>query len=152
YIEPYLETKKPPELKPRTYIQVKRHLMNKAKPLHNLTPAALESGDDLRRLFEKVTKESGRTAANHMKSAVSAFVAWMIERGLMKTNPAGNITKHKSTKRDRVLSADELKMIWRALPSDEFGDICKLLLLTGNRRDEIGCLRWGEVKVDHILL
>ena len=35
--------------------------------------------------------------------------------------------------------------MWRALPAGEFGDITRLLILTGQRREEIGGLRWDEI-------
>ena len=35
--------------------------------------------------------------------------------------------------------------MWAVLGDDQFGDIVKLLILTGQRREEIGGLRWSEV-------
>ena len=50
--------------------------------------------------------------------------------------------------RDRVLTPDELKAIWKQCRDDDFGRIIRLLLLTACRRDEIGGLRWSEVDPD----
>ena len=47
--------------------------------------------------------------------------------------------------RDRVLTDDELRIIWQNCQDDDFGRIVRLLLLTACRRDEIGWLRWSEV-------
>jgi integrase len=51
------------------------------------------------------------------------------------------------TRRDRILSDDEIRLAWSAFDSIgwPFGPIGKLLLLTGARRDEIGAARWSEV-------
>jgi integrase len=38
--------------------------------------------------------------------------------------------------------------IWAALPADDYGDIVRLLMLTGQRREEIGALRWSEIDLD----
>jgi integrase len=46
------------------------------------------------------------------------------------------------------LTSDEIAIVWRALASDDFGDIVRLLLLTGQRREEIGGLLWREVDLD----
>ena len=54
--------------------------------------------------------------------------------------------------RDRVLTDQELAIIWRALEDDQFGAIIKLLLLTGARRTEIGSLRWDEVDLDAAII
>ena len=37
--------------------------------------------------------------------------------------------------------------IWNALGSDDYGDIIRLLILTGARRDEIGSLRRDEINI-----
>jgi integrase len=38
-----------------------------------------------------------------------------------------------------------LRDIWSALRDDAYGDIVRLLILTGARREEIGGLRWSEI-------
>ena len=58
------------------------------------------------------------------------------------TSPAGKA-------RERVLTEDELRVLWNALgDDDDYGDIVRLLTLTGCRRDEIGNLQWDEVDLD----
>ena len=51
----------------------------------------------------------------------------------------------KAGKRERVLSDDELVKVWQAAGGDAYGDIVKLLVLTGARREEITQLRWDEI-------
>lgn len=50
-------------------------------------------------------------------------------------------------RRERVLSDDEIRLVWQAFESIgwPFGPIGKLLLLTGARRDEAAALEWREV-------
>ena len=43
-----------------------------------------------------------------------------------------------------MLTQTELAEVWRAA-TGSFGDIIRLLVLTGQRRNEIGQLRWSEV-------
>ena len=47
-----------------------------------------------------------------------------------------------------MLSDAELKKVWRALPDGDFGDILKLLALTGCRANEIAQLRWSEIDLE----
>jgi integrase len=42
--------------------------------------------------------------------------------------------------------------VWAALGADQFGDILRLLILTGQRREEIGGLRWSEVDFERALI
>ena len=53
----------------------------------------------------------------------------------------------KERARDRVLSDDELRWLWRACEKIDwpFGPLVKLLLLTGQRRDEVATLQWSEL-------
>ena len=53
--------------------------------------------------------------------------------------------------RDRVLTKDEIAKVWTTLVGHQhchFLDIVHLLLLTGQRKNEIGELRWSEVDFD----
>jgi integrase len=77
---------------------------------------------------------------------VSRFLNWAAGEGLVETNAARHVNKFKeSGPRDRHLSNDEIRLLWRALPAGDFGDILRLLLLTGQREREISDLRWSEI-------
>ena len=54
--------------------------------------------------------------------------------------------------RDKVLTDAELAAIWKAAPASDYGRIVKLLMFTGQRRDEIGSLRWSEIDAPARLL
>ena len=50
--------------------------------------------------------------------------------------------------RERFLTEAELREVWRgSLPLGDYGRIIRLLILTGQRRDEIGQMQWNEVNV-----
>src|SRR5690606_2366163 len=52
--------------------------------------------------------------------------------------------------RDRILSEDELKRVWRATETIgwPFGPLVRLLLLTGQRRGEVASMRWSDIDLD----
>ena len=54
--------------------------------------------------------------------------------------------------RERVLTPLELAEVWMVLGTDDFSNIVRLLILTGQRREEIGGLRWGEVDFERGLI
>jgi integrase len=77
---------------------------------------------------------------------LSAFFAWAIREGLTEVNPVTGTGKaNEGNGRDRVLTEPELGALLRALGKDDFSDIVRLLMLTGQRREEIGGLRWSEI-------
>ena len=76
---------------------------------------------------------------------------WAIERDIIASSPCAGVkppTPEQS--RDRVLSDDELGNVWRAAHQlgGPFGALVELLILTGQRRDEVARMAWGEVDLD----
>jgi integrase len=72
--------------------------------------------------------------------------SWCLAECLLELNPVTGTAKAiENGSRERVLSTDELRTLWRSLGEDKFSDIIRLLLLTGQRRNEIGGLQWSEV-------
>ena len=49
------------------------------------------------------------------------------------------------TSRDHIPTEAELVAIWNACGDDDFGRIVRLLILLGNRRQEVGGMRWSEL-------
>src|SRR5262249_58593349 len=69
------------------------------------------------------------------------------------TTPAASTAiADEGPSRDRVLSDAELAEVWAALGDDHVGDIIRLLILTGQRRNEITRLHWSEIDFDKALL
>src|SRR5262245_7905630 len=96
---------------------------------------------------------SGPAARNRVRSSLSAFFNFAVREGLIEVNPvAGTGKADELRSRDRLLSQPELTAVLSALGEDQFGDIVRLLVLTGQRRDEIGGLRWSEVDFDRGLI
>lgn len=136
-----------PQMKPRSYEEIERHLLTHAKPLHALPLTTIDQRTVAARLGE-IAANSGAVASNRVRATLSALFNWTIGEGLLQSNPAAFTNKREEKSRDRVLSADELRIIWNALPAGDFGDIVRLLMLTGQRRDEIGAMGWSEIDFD----
>jgi integrase len=135
------------KLRTRTHEETARYLDKVAAPLHG-KPLAMVTQADVAALLNKIAANS-ESSAGQLRGKLSALFTWAAEQG-KKFHPDGNPVEHtarpdKSPVRERVLSDDELKAIWNALPDGDFGTIVKLLMLTGQRRQEIGGLRWAEI-------
>ena len=93
-----------------------------------------------------IRAERGPIAADRSRAHLSKFFTWMIGEGHAEANPVNGTNRTGSKARERVLQDSELLAIWNALDNDDdYGAICRLLILTGARRDEIGALRRGEI-------
>lgn len=88
------------------------------------------------------------SAANHAFTAARTFFRWCVRRRYIKFSPIeGMQLPARTASRERVLSDDELRQVWRTAGKvgPHFGTIVQLLILTGQRRMEIGSLRWDFV-------
>jgi integrase len=139
----YLQVKKP-ELRPRTFVETERYLAETAKGLHGRPLAAINQ-TELADLLARIAKDSGNATANRFRANLAALYAWAARQGKVMANPVALTEKRPEQSRDRVLTDHELAAIWNALPASDYGAIVKLLMLTGQRRDEIGALRWSEI-------
>ncbi len=142
----YLDVKKE-ELRPRSHAEVARHLEVNAKPLHRLPLTSIDRTIVKDRL-DQVARDSGAVTANRTRASMSAMFVWAMTEGLTDKNPVISTRKREEKSRDRVLSDSELKAIWSAVGDDHYGAIIKLLLLTGQRANEMAGLRWSEVDFD----
>jgi integrase len=72
-----------------------------------------------------------------------------IIKGMARTTPADHA-------RDRILADDEIRSLWKALESpkspEPFRNIVRVLLLTAQRRDEIGLMQAEELDGDTFII
>ena len=110
---------------------------------------------DLVELLDDLQNEKGlRAQVNRVRSQVVAALNWAVEHEYLDANPAAAVKKRKiEASRDRVLSSDELRAIWRAADalSEPSKSLVKAWILTGQRRDEVRCMTWSEVALDRAL-
>ena len=139
-------------LKPRSYVEVERHLLKNCKALHGLPLVKVDRRAVARRI-SAIATNNGNVTANRTRASLSAFFSWAMREGLMDSNPVIGTNQHKEKSRERVLSDTELEAIWNATADNsDYSAIVRLLLLTGQRADEIGSLRWSEIVGNEIRL
>ena len=151
-VEQYLEARKS-EWRARSETEVRRHLTKNARPLHRF-PITAVTQRNIASLLSDIARESGNVSSNRVRASLYAFFGWVIREGIRL--PEGNVVAYTNTReeksRDRVLSDAELKAIWTACLDDDYGAIIRLLMLTGQRANEIAGLRWDELHDDQIVL
>jgi integrase len=150
-IDRYLDRKRA-ALKPTSFSEIERHLRNHSAPLHKLHLDQIDRRK-IAALLGEVETGSGAVTRNRVRSTLSAFFNWCIQEGLIDANPVQGTGKaNEGGSRERILTQDELRKLWRALGDDDFSNIVRLLLLTGQRRNEIGHLQWSEIARGMIVL
>src|SRR5439155_4788244 len=90
-------------------------------------------------------KVGGRIAANRTRAALSKLFNWCTQRGIIEASPVAMVDRPGAEKkRTRVLTDEELRLIWRgthALPYP-FRPYFRLILATAQRREETATARW----------
>lgn len=104
---------------------------------------------DVLDVIDAIADRGAVIAARRMQARLHRLFKWAVGRGIIEVNPAVNLPKPgEETKRDRVLTDDELVKVWNAAErlGYPYGPAFQLLILTGGRREEIGQLNWtGEI-------
>ena len=106
---------------------------------------------DIITLLDTVTDRGATVGVNRVLAVTRKLFNWCVERGVIEATPVMGVKPPgKETKRDRVLSDDELRLVWKA--SDEqgwpFGPFTKLLILTAQRRGEVAAMRWADLNLE----
>ncbi|WP_315754632.1 MULTISPECIES: site-specific integrase [unclassified Bradyrhizobium] len=132
--------------RPRTYSEIERYLLDVWKSLHPL-PVSQISRRHVAVRINEIATDNGPVTAARARSALSAMFNWAIREGLeIPANPVLGTNRPAAPKsRERVLTDAELAEIWTGLEDDDYGRIVKLLILTAQRRDEVGGMRWAEI-------
>ncbi|MCP3473413.1 site-specific integrase [Bradyrhizobium sp. CCGUVB1N3] len=132
--------------RPRTYSETERYLLIAWKPLHSISVFKITRRHVAARVAD-VAAQQGAVSAARARTALSTLFNWAIREGLdIPGNPVlGTNRPDQPTSRDRVLSDAELAEVWRACGDDDYGLIVRLLILTAQRRDEVGGMQWPEL-------
>jgi integrase len=113
------------------------------------TPAAELSRSAVVRVLDSMANDGKTAMASRTAAYGRACYQWAVKRGSLSTNPFHALPLAAATKRERVLANDELRAIWRATERPgSFNAIVRMLMLTGQRREEVAGLTWEDVAAD----
>jgi integrase len=102
-------------------------------------------------LIEKVAERGATVQANRVAALLSTLFNFALDRELVETNPALRLfNREAESVRDRVLSRDEIRTLWRDLDNLPLKErsIFGLGLLTAARKSEISDASWTEFDLD----
>ena len=150
-VKDYLERYVSKNCAPATFQEAKRDLEHNVMPEWRGRPIAGISRRDAIDLIDGLVERGVKIQANRTLARLRALFNWAMEKDRISASPIERIkppTKERA--RDRALTDDEIRWFW--LACDEigwpFGPIFKLLLLTAQRRDEVGGMKWTEIDLD----
>ena len=137
----YLESHALRNTAPATFRATKRTLERDVLPVWGKRPIASITRRDAIALIDGIAKRGAEVMANRILSRLRRLFNWAIEKDRLATSPVdGMRPPTKEQARDRALDDDELRLLWAACDESgwPFGPLVKLLLMTGQRRSEVG--------------
>jgi integrase len=104
------------------------------------------------RVWNRIPDSVRETSSSWRLLAVARkLFNWVVGRDLLAASPCDRFKAAElhgpPAARDRVLADDELRAVWRAAEAMPYpyGQLVRMLILTGQRRDEIAGAAWGEL-------
>ena len=134
--------------RPRYASEAVRAVRNAFPRYLDLPAADLDRAIAVKTLDAMARKGSASMAARTAAYGKAAY-GWAVKRGAVSVNPFLNLPVAPTPRRERVLFDDELAALWRATDgAGPFNGIMRLLLLTGQRREEVAGMTWTELSND----
>ena len=105
---------------------------------------------DIREILDNIVDQGKGREAEKRRQVCTAMFRWALSQDIVAADPTAGLEAYdRGTPRDRVLSVEEIELVWKWLDTDavslEAADILKLELLTGARCGEISGLRAEEI-------
>ncbi len=105
---------------------------------------------DVRHLLESIVERGASIQSNRVFACIRKMFAFAVEREIVDNSPCSHIKPlAKETRKDRVLSQEEIRVSWHELNtagmSPELKRALKLILITAQRPGEVLGARWTEI-------
>jgi integrase len=106
------------------------------------------STDDVNGMLDAIMARGKTVLANRTLAHVRKMFNWAVKRRFIAVSPCAGVDKpSKETSRDRVLTDNELRLVWRAAERIDwpFGPVVQMLILTCQRRQEVAGMHRAEL-------
>lgn len=126
---------------------VERTIRLHCQPVLGSKPVSVISRIDIAQVLDRIPAQQKALRRNTF-AVLRRLFSWAIGRGDIDHSPCqGMEAPPKVPSRDRVLGDDDLQQVWLATTEAGrlFGPIVRLLILTGQRRDEVTAMHWDEL-------
>lgn len=104
---------------------------------------------DVRDVLKAIEARGASVRANRVRAYLSKLFNWAAEEELIDASPVRAARKRATEEpRDRTLTRSELAKVWTAAgedPSVSGGAIVRVLILTGQRVEQVQKMRWSEL-------
>jgi integrase len=106
---------------------------------------------DVIQVLDRIVDRGSPGMANNTRALISKLFNFALGRDLVDVNPVAGVARPgQARRRDRVLSPDEIRTLWRELDAwpAKIGAGFRLALATAQRRGEVLGMRWNELDLE----
>ncbi|MCR6651806.1 MAG: tyrosine-type recombinase/integrase [Cellvibrionaceae bacterium] len=138
-------------LKPKTVAMYKAAIQKLTTAFYGRDISTIQHAELLRLLDVIQAKRVAGAVANHTATTTRLLFRWARGRlGLAQDPTEGLRNPARIRRRDRTLTRDEIRVLWRACDAAGYpwGHALRLQMLTGQRIGEIGAIRRSDVDGD----
>ncbi len=124
-------------------------LRREAMPVLRSKPLPRIKRSDLSPIWDRLQDRPAVARLTH--ATLRKLFRWAVSRGDLERSPLEGVEAPPAVAaRDRVLSDAELRAVWRAADQlgQPFNGFYKVLILTGQRREEVAGTEWSELDRD----
>ncbi len=129
-------------------LRIRRELLPRwgARPITEITRANVVAAVD------EIAARGHHESARSTLKITKRLLGWAVTRGHLTASPATDIKAKDlltaAKPRQRVLTDRELALIWRAASEGVESTFVRMLLLLGQRRQEVAHMSWRELDLD----
>jgi integrase len=107
---------------------------------------------DVHEMLDGIVDRGAPTQANRTHAWLKIMCNFAVQRGLIEVSPMAGIKPPggQETPRDRILTDGKLRALWEAADAmaPPYSAFVQLLVLTGQRRNELAEMTWHELDLD----
>ena len=121
-------------------------LRREAVPVLRRKPLPAIKRSDLSLIWDRLQDRPAVARLTH--AIMRKLFRWAVSRGDLERSPLEGVEPPPPVpSRDRVLSDEEIALVWHGCEELgwPFGPLLRMLLLTGQRRDEVASMDWREL-------
>ena len=145
YITEYAKPRK------RSWKDDRRRLQSEVLPTWQHRAAREIQRRDARELIQAVALRGAPIAANRLRALLHKLFNFAIQEEIVDANPIAHVPRPGvEQRRDRVLTANEIRTLWTKLDDEppQMAAAFRLRLITAQRGGEVQSMRWGDADLE----
>ncbi len=134
----------------KSWPETRRILERNAMPMLGCRPMAVITRGEIAALLDQ-TKQRSHSVARALFAQLRPLFKWARDREIIEHNPIADFKGPSPLPdRKRKLNLTEVRAFWKATAALDYpwAPFFQLLLLTGQRREEVAGMRWAEIDLE----